>query len=172
MKRIRLALLIGGLFLFQLFQSNCAFNTDRLEELPPMNIPRYNATSVVLNNGKILILSGSILKKGIGYKTPTPNELFAPKTKKFTPVEPLQLARWRPTANLLPDGKVLIVGGFDSNTAINQNTEIFDPISKTFTVGPQMLEPRKNHPAYTFAGLANGKVSLGAAEIQPCTSNI
>ena len=41
--------------------------------------------------------------------------------------------RWYPTLVTLPDGKVVIVNGFDEYGSTNRLVEIYDPASKTWT---------------------------------------
>ena len=42
--------------------------------------------------------------------------------------------RWYPTCVTLPDGKVLVVNGFDEYGVFNQLTEIYDPSSKSWSM--------------------------------------
>jgi len=42
--------------------------------------------------------------------------------------------RWYPTNTRLPDGKVLVSGGFSSLESENRSVEIFDPASQTFSL--------------------------------------
>jgi hypothetical protein len=58
----------------------------------------------------------------------------------------------------LPDGRVLITGGYDSNWNVSSSAEIYDPTLATFTVlSATMTTPRYNHTATL---LSNGKVIL------------
>ena len=50
------------------------------------------------------------------------------------------------TSTLLPSGKVLITGGF-SGTSPHDETEIYDPAAKSFTLDTPMLYHRSNHQA-------------------------
>ena len=67
----------------------------------------------------------------------------------------------RPTATLLPNGKVLITGGFTQTggqTFSLATTELFDPANGgTFTAGGTMAQARTRHQATL---LANGKVLI------------
>jgi hypothetical protein len=78
----------------------------------------------------------------------------------LSPSLKMNVERAAHTATLLPDGKVLIAGGFreegTSEIAI-ASAEIFDPVTNTFTVTSDMNEPRNGHTATL---LPNGKVLL------------
>ena len=45
----------------------------------------------------------------------------------WTPTAPLSSARDSHTATLLPNGKVLVVGGSGNNYAVLQSTELYNP---------------------------------------------
>lgn len=61
------------------------------------------------------------------------------------------------TASLLPDGRVLVVGGcvVDGCSDATAETELYDPASGRFAAAAPMLEPRDGHTATT---LPNGDV--------------
>lgn len=76
----------------------------------------------------------------------------------WTLTNPLMIARSRHTASLLPDGKILIAGGYTGqlNNPISTNTaELFNPITNTWSMTDTMSFPRANHIAIR---LANGKI--------------
>jgi len=60
------------------------------------------------------------------------------------------------TATLLPDGKVLVTGGFSGGSSL-ASTEIFDPATQAFTTASNMSVARSGHSATL---LANGKVLI------------
>jgi N-acetylneuraminic acid mutarotase len=60
------------------------------------------------------------------------------------------------TATLLPDGKVLVAGGFDDGTS-SASTEIFDSAKQLFTTAANMSVARSGH---TGTLLSNGKVLI------------
>jgi hypothetical protein len=60
-----------------------------------------------------------------------------------------------PTATLLPSGKVLVVGGADSNSEPLATTELYDPATDTWSQAPDMTFPRTQHIA---ALLPSGQV--------------
>ena len=85
---------------------------------------------------------------------------YNPYLHCLSPILKMNVARAAHTATLLPDGKVLIAGGFreegTSEIAI-ASAEIFDPATHTFTPISDMNEPRNGHTATL---LPNGKALL------------
>ena len=64
-------------------------------------------------------------------------------------------ARAQHTATLLPNGKVLAVGGRDQNYTNLATAEMYDPISATWSLTGSMSTPRFQHTATL---LPDGKV--------------
>jgi len=95
---------------------------------PVMNTGRYQDTATLLPNGKVLIAGGT---GNTGTLSST--ELYDPLTNAFaasasTPV--MNTARSVATATLLPNGKVLIAGGFDGNLGADvtlSSTDLYTP---------------------------------------------
>lgn len=91
-----------------------------------MVTPRQEHSATLLENGKVLIVGG--------FNTPLPSfavlnaELYDPSTGTFSPTGNLTTPRAEQAATLLPDGKVLIVGGSVDGTA-----ETYDPTTGGFT---------------------------------------
>jgi hypothetical protein len=77
-------------------------------------------------------------------------------------------------ASLMGNGKVLVTGGFQNFDVTNVlalllcvqgSTEIFAPVTETFSAGPNLLEPRALHTSTT---LSNGQVVIaGGLSIIP-----
>jgi hypothetical protein len=66
------------------------------------------------------------------------------------------------TATLLADGRVLIAGGReDPSGSPVATTEIYDPLSRTFTPAGSMTEPRAGHAAIR---LGDGRVLISGGE--------
>jgi len=119
------------------------------------------------NAGRLLVLGGN--NGPIPYGTPSAQttalvDLFDPATLRFTPhPQPLQAARAAFTATELPNGKILIAGGFSYLASGSLATaELYDPASGTFsyTASP-MTQSRAWHTATLLTtGPHAGKVLL------------
>jgi len=99
-----------------------------------MSVQRQIASATLITgcncpaDGKVLVAGGVI--DGTSFTTNTA-ELYDPATGKFTPTGTMNVARGGQVAALLPGGKVLIVGAFDSQGPFD--AEIYDPVSGTFS---------------------------------------
>lgn len=67
----------------------------------------------------------------------------------------LNVARFNHTATLLPNGRVLFIGGEDLSRVPNASIEEYDPATGTFTEVATLAAPRANHTATL---LADGRV--------------
>ena len=72
---------------------------------------------------------------------------------EWLPADAMNQGRGRHTATLLPDGKVLVAGGFRKTTL--SSAELYDPPADTWTTTVSMGEVRQSHTATL---LGNGKV--------------
>jgi hypothetical protein len=96
-----------------------------------MSTARIGQTATLLLDGKVLV-AGGITSGSSGAPLATA-ELYDPLTGAFTVVGTMTAPRAGHTATLLPDGKVLITGGFkDSSLAGNDTAEIYDPAKASF----------------------------------------
>ncbi len=85
---------------------------------------------------------------------------FAASPGGVAPTHAMRVARASHTATPLPDGRVLVAGGFAGSSgegAPYASTEIFDPAAGTFTSGPSMREARSGHTATV---LRDGRVLI------------
>src|SRR5205809_6157834 len=83
-------------------------------------------------------------------------ELYAPTSGTWTATGSLNTARASHTASLLPNGNVLVAGGYDSNGNFYlANAELYDPASGTWTATGSLNTGRFLHTATL---LPNGMV--------------
>lgn len=91
-------------------------------------------------------------------------ETYDPSTGKWAAgLNLMSSPRTGATATLLPSGKILIAGGFDSSKVALNTAEIYDPANGTFVAtGNNMTDARAFHTATL---LLNGKVLLDSGLI-------
>ncbi|HEX2193063.1 MAG TPA: kelch repeat-containing protein, partial [Acidimicrobiales bacterium] len=124
-----------------------------------LSIPRYDHTLTLLANGKVLAAAGRTLNVTPGDIFDTA-EVYDPIAEEWNPTGSLNQPRFMHTATLLPDGRVLVAGGFtdpypNPNPAVLDTAEIYDPATGTWTPTGSMNVRRGIHQA---ALLQNGKV--------------
>ncbi len=114
---------------------------------------RWGHTATLLPDGKVLIAGGRNGLETIGAVL-AGAELFDPVANTFTAVStPMISTREWHAASLLPDGRVLIVGGDRDQTVPGgplvylSSAEIYDPVAGTFTATASMAATRINATA-------------------------
>jgi CSLREA domain-containing protein len=144
-----------------------------------LNTGRYNHTTTLLASGKVLVAGGvnpdvkfdaSGLYIG-GYLMSA--ELYDPATGMWTQTGSLNMRRSQHTATLLPDGKVLVAGGYiiklkDTGDPVFGNlyldsAELYDPATGTWTQTGSLITGRTEHTATL---LPNGKVLVAGGQVQ------
>lgn len=90
--------------------------------------------ATLLADGRILVTGGD--PKGWGYGGPflASAEIYDIKVGAFVATGPMLDKLTNHTATVLPDGRVLIAGGYNG-TADVADTELWNPATGTFTVG-------------------------------------
>jgi len=115
---------------------------------------RSRAMAVLLHDGRVLIAGG--FQPGW---PPTPfasAELYDPTSGTFSPTSSMSTARRDATATPLPDGRVLVAGGFDSSRALD-SAELYDPTTGEFSPAGSMTVARAGA---TAALLPDGRVLI------------
>jgi len=120
---------------------------------------RYFHTTTLLPNGKVLIAGGyGTVGGAAGYLTSS--ELYDPTSGTFSPTGSLGTGRSNHTATLLPNGKVLIAGGYGTaggTAGYLKSAELYDPTSGSFSATGSLGTARA---FYTATLLPNGKVLI------------
>lgn len=130
----------------------------------------HTATYVPVLN-QVLIYGGAVFAAdGTENILPGSAELWDPATGEFTPVEGAK-ARAYHAATALPDGRVVISGGFgiiSGQLVTLQTADVFDPLTRTFST-IQLRQARAHHTSTLMAGanllvIAGGCVGTGVAD--------
>jgi hypothetical protein len=140
--------------------SNATFGTSNTADLRKagsgaiqptgsMNSPRSYHSATLLQDGRVLLAGGATTNSGSTYKPMQTAEVYDPATGKFASAGDMATPRWAHFAVLLPNGRVLIVGGRAAGA------ELYDPATNTFLPAPGVSANR----CYTIATLlSDGRV--------------
>jgi hypothetical protein len=122
-----------------------------------MSQVRFNHTATLLANGSVLVAGGEPGGSGPTAAPVSGTEIFDPVAVTWTPTGSMTTARSRQSATLLPNGKVLVAGGYNysGGSLPLASAEIYDPVAGTWTATGSMSTGRELQSATL---LANGKV--------------
>jgi WD40 repeat protein len=120
-------------------------NLSCLSPALKMNTERAAHTATRLPNGKVLI-AGGFREEGTSEIAIASAELFDPGTNTFTPTADMNEPRDGHTATLLPNGQVLIVGGWNQSGR-SSTAELYDPETGTFEYTGSLMAPRQGMTA-------------------------
>jgi hypothetical protein len=105
---------------------------------------------------RIAIESSRPVSNGRGEaRTTATVEIFDPTTQRWRAAGALAVPRSGHTATLLPDGRVLVIGGAMTARRVVASAELYDPRTEQATPAGDMAEARYKHGAVL---LANGDV--------------
>ena len=159
--------------------------TDASRPTQPLNKPRYAFVAVTLRDGRVLVAGGlnEGSPEGEGDKQSFSSAyVFDPRPGReaWTKVGLMDAARTAPSAALLPDGQVLVAGGYyytGKNEAgssfgyARATAEVFDPATGDWTSTGSMRYARAGAAAVT---LSDGRVLVvgsGAFSVTGLTDN-
>jgi N-acetylneuraminic acid mutarotase len=151
--------------------------TNRWTPAGSMATARLDHTATLLPSGKVLVAGG--LDASFPSSSLASAELYDPTINAWSPAAPMIGARARQTATLLPDGRVLVVGGL--SVALRQGglwpsqptgAEIYDPKANRWSATAPMALYRLDQTATLLsdgrvlvAGGQDGLISFDSVEI-------
>jgi N-acetylneuraminic acid mutarotase len=120
--------------------------------------PTGNQSLTRLADGRVLMAGGSNDLDGASALSST--ELYDPTTGRWTTAKKMSTGRSAHKATLLPDGRVLVVGGAGPFVSPTEpvslaSAELYDPVSGRWTDAGDMSERRFDH---TMTLLPDGRV--------------
>jgi N-acetylneuraminic acid mutarotase len=146
---------------------------NRWSPAASMATARFDHTATLLPSGKVLVAGGLVGPDPFGSLTTT--ELYDPTTDSWSATAPMIVSRARHTATVLPDGRVLVVGGLtlalrDGGLFPSQPTdaEIYDPQANRWSATAPMGFYRLDH---TATRLADGRVLVAGGQGNGATVN-
>jgi hypothetical protein len=129
-------------------------------------IAREGATATLLKDGRVLVVGG-LLRQGEDFYVVLSAELYDPKTNAFVLSGRMIQPRARHAAAALPDGRVLIMGGYGSSeltpdAVLFKEVELFDPTSGNFSTVGQVSQGRSE---LVVTSLADGRVLISGGMV-------
>ena len=133
-------------------------STNAWSMAAPMIESRTRHTATLLPDGRVLVVGGQRFDfhdGGLFPGRPTAAEIYDPKANRWSATSPMGESRLGQTATVLPDGRVLVVGGQDEGIGVLNSTEIYDPANDRWISAAPMAVARTGHLA---TRMANGDV--------------
>jgi hypothetical protein len=140
--------------------------TGRFSPTGAMTVARESHTAVRLRDGRVLVAGGHVGRRA-ALRLHGSAETYDPVRGVFTRVGDMRVRRHKHDAVRLATGHVLITGGSDERDSdgMYDSSELFDPSTGAFTLGPTMQRPRYKH-AGTSVVLDSGLVLVAGGAPQ------
>lgn len=153
------ALTLGLLAGVMAVPSSARADSGQFAATGSMSVPRSSHTQSTLQNGTVLVAGGEGGSCGFFCLAIwDSSELYDPAAGTFTAGGMMTTPRADHTATVLPDGRVLVTGGWVALLAPPTATaEIYDPATDQFSATGSMSTPRRNH---TASLLPDGRVLI------------
>jgi Kelch motif/Galactose oxidase, central domain len=148
-----------------------ALGVGRVIAAGSMTAARAAHTATLLPDGRVLIAGGCTLDSCELEEDGASAELYDPRVGNFAKTGTMGTERVSHTATLLPNGEVLLAGGWDRDGVL-ASAELYDPAAGVFSPTGSMAIHRAAHTAtllpegkVLIAGGYNGNQSVPDAEI-------
>ena len=124
-------------------------DTNKWTLTESMNASAHTQAIVLLDSR--VLATGGLFTQSAATDSSSNSETYDPDTGEWKVSGAMSQRRSGHTLTLLPDGRVLAVGGLepqdDGDYTIHSTTEIFDPVTNTWSPGPELSHPRASHSA-------------------------
>jgi Kelch motif protein/galactose oxidase-like protein len=128
----------------------------KLEPSRSMGAPRAVHTATLLASGEVLITGGCTRPGCETDERSAASELYSPSRARFEPGPRMRRGRAGHTATLLPDGSVLVAGGYGGEGEPPTATaEVYDAKRRSFVAVGSLATPRGG---FTATRLRDGRV--------------
>ncbi len=124
----------------------------------PMSAARASHTATLLSDGEVLVTGGASTYHGPKGTVTTTAEIYDPKSGTWHSAARMSVARYHHMAALLPDGRVLVAGGWALTTNSDKSlatAEIYDPATNRWTATGSMATGRARG---NIAALPDGRI--------------
>lgn len=139
-----------------------AAQADVFTDTGSLGTEREDHTATLLTNGTVLVAGGDDATESGSFGLDSA-EVYDPVTGTWSLTGSLATAGELHTATLLPNGKVLVAGGFENYGFMPLATaELYDPITGTWSSTGALANPRYDHTATL---LPNGKVLVAGGAV-------
>jgi N-acetylneuraminic acid mutarotase len=121
----------------------------------PLHFARAEATATLLPGGDVLVAGGASVYSGNRGVVTAAAEIYDPTEDAWRIVASMSVARYHHFAAPLPDGRVLVGGGWAYTTNRDPSlatTEIYDPAANTWTRAASMASGRARGIAVVLPG--------------------
>lgn len=169
-------LLASGTNAEMFFPTDPPFLVEGFSSTANMPSARRQHAAVALPNGLILLVGGTDGSAG-GTSALATAVLYNTVTNSFTPTGPMATPRFDPRATLLPNGKVLVTGGFTTGGFPVAAAELYDLSTGAFgsAGNGNMSVARSRHTSTLLPNgnvlLAGGFGNLASAELYDPVAN-
>lgn len=162
------------LTLFTSVPTSTAAQSGSFVQTGDMTTARSQHTATLLPNGHVLITGGVQSSSLASGRVLATTERYDPVSGRFAPTANMTTTRRLHTATLLPDGRVLIVGGYGGGDSAwgspLASAELYDPSTDSFTKTGDLTTARGGHTAVL---LSSGQVLIvGGASARTFPNNL
>ena len=121
-----------------------------------MRVARASHSAVPLPDGRALLIGGCVRESCEAGPDSRTTDVFDPRTMRFELAGALQTPRVSTTTVVLPDGRILLAGGW-AGSSVTDSTEVLDWRSGRSMRGPNLSSARAD---MAVASLPDGRVVL------------